>query len=67
MSSTTDRIKGTANQAAGAVKKSVGSALGNRKLEAEGMAQEVKGRTQKTVGEAKQGVKNAARTVKNSI
>lgn len=67
MSSTTDKIKGTANQAAGAVKKGVGRVTGNRKLEAEGTAQEAQGRTQKTIGDAKQGVKNVANAIKRSV
>ena len=67
MSSTTDKIKGLANEAAGNVKQGVGKATGNEKLQAEGKAQEVKGEAQKTVGDAKQGVKNAADTVKKSL
>lgn len=63
MSSTTDKIKGVANEAAGNVKQGVGHATGNEKLQAEGKAQELKGETQKTVGDAKQGVKNAADTL----
>ena len=59
MSSTTDKIKGTANDAAGAVKKGVGEATGSNKLEAEGAAQQAKGKAQKAVGEAKDAVKKA--------
>lgn len=58
MSSTTDKIKGTANDAAGAVKKGVGKATGQKDLEAEGTAQQAKGKAQKTVGKAKDAVKN---------
>ncbi|GJE54440.1 MULTISPECIES: CsbD family protein [Methylobacterium] len=64
MSSTTDKIKGTANQAAGSMKQSVGKITGNTTLQAEGHAQEAKGTTQKTVGNAKQGLKNLADKVK---
>ena len=67
MSSTTDKIKGVANEAAGNVKQGIGKATGDEKLQAEGKAQEVKGEAQKTVGDAKQGVKNAADTVKKSL
>ena len=67
MSSTTDKIKGLANEAAGNVKQGIGKATGDEKLQAEGKAQEVKGEAQKTVGDAKQGVKNAADTVKKSL
>ncbi len=57
MSSTTDKIKGVANEAAGNVKQAVGKAVGNDRLRAEGMAQEVKGEAQQTVGKAKDAVK----------
>ena len=67
MSSTTDKIKGAANEVAGNVKQGVGNLTGNDKLQAEGKAQEVEGKTQRTVGEAKDGVKNAADKIKRSI
>ena len=67
MSSTTDKIKGLANEAVGNVKQSIGGATDNDKMKAEGKAQEVKGETQQTVGDAKQGVKNAADTVKSKL
>ncbi len=67
MSSTTDKIKGLANEAAGNVKQGVGSATGNDKLQAEGKAQELKGEGQKTVGDAKEGIKDAADTVKRKL
>lgn len=57
MSSTTDKIKGLANEAAGNVKQAVGKAVGNDRLRAEGIAQEVKGDAQQTVGKAKEAVK----------
>ncbi|GLS20592.1 UPF0337 protein bsl2407 [Labrys miyagiensis] len=59
MSSTTDKIKGSANDAAGAVKKGLGKATGQKDLEAEGTAQQIKGKAQKIVGEAKDAVKKA--------
>lgn len=67
MSSTGDKMKGLANEAAGNVKQGVGKATGNEKLQAEGKGQELKGKGQKTVGDAKQGVKDAADTVKRKI
>ncbi|MCJ2029573.1 CsbD family protein [Methylobacterium sp. J-043] len=67
MSSTTDKIKGAANEVAGNVKQGVGNLTGNDKLQAEGKAQEVEGKTQRTVGEAKEGVKNAADAVKSKL
>ncbi len=67
MSSTSDKINGLANEAAGNIKQGVGKATGNEKLQAEGKAQELKGEAQKTVGDAKQGVKDAADTVKGKL
>ncbi|KAF2988787.1 CsbD family protein (plasmid) [Methylocystis sp. MJC1] len=57
MGSTTDKIKGAANQAAGAVKQGVGKAVGNPNLEVEGAGQKLKGEVQETVGKAKDAVK----------
>jgi uncharacterized protein YjbJ (UPF0337 family) len=57
MGSTTDKIKGMANQAAGTIKQGVGEAVGNPTLEIEGAAQKLKGQAQETVGEAKDAVK----------
>jgi uncharacterized protein YjbJ (UPF0337 family) len=57
MGSTTDKIKGVANEAAGAVKQSVGEAVGNPNLELEGAAQKLNGEAQETVGQAKDAVK----------
>ncbi|CAO4136558.1 CsbD family protein [Methylorubrum extorquens] len=60
MSSTTDKIKGLANEAAGNVKQGIGNVTGNDKLVAKGKAQELKGEAQKTVGDVKDGAKNLA-------
>jgi uncharacterized protein YjbJ (UPF0337 family) len=60
MSSTTDKIKGLANEAVGNVKQAVGKAVGNRRLEGEGMVQERKGEVQQAVGKAKDAVKKMA-------
>lgn len=57
MSSTTDKIKGLANEAAGNVKQAVGRATGNQRLEAEGAGQELKGEAQQAKGKAKDAVK----------
>lgn len=59
MSSTGDKIKGMANEAAGNVKQSVGKATDNGSLEAEGFVQERKGEAQQAVGKAKDAVKDA--------
>ena len=67
MSSTTDKLKGLANEAVGNVKQGLGNATGNDKLVAEGKAQELKGETQKTVGDVKDGASNLADKVKSKI
>jgi len=60
MGSTTDKIKGYANEAAGKLKQGVGKAVGNDRLRAKGAAQEIKGDAQKSMGKAKGAIKNAA-------
>lgn len=52
-----DRIKGAANQAKGAVKETVGKALGDAKLQADGKADKLKGKVQNAVGGAKDAVR----------
>jgi len=59
MGSTSDKISGLANQAAGKVKEGLGKATGDVKLETEGAAQDLKGKVQKGVGDAKGAVKDA--------
>jgi uncharacterized protein YjbJ (UPF0337 family) len=63
MTSTTDKIKGAANEVAGSVKKGVGEALGNEKLQVEGAAQKLKGEAQSAVGDVKDAAKNAAHKI----
>ena len=65
MTSTTDKIKGAANEAAGSIKKGVGEAVGNPKLEVEGGAQKLKGEAQSAVGGAKDAAKDAAHKIAN--
>jgi uncharacterized protein YjbJ (UPF0337 family) len=59
MSSTTDKVKGTANEAMGKAKQKIGEATGSERLEGEGTIQEVKGKGQKAVGDAKEATKEA--------
>ena len=59
MGSTTDKIKGTANEAMGKAKQGIGEATDNERLEGEGAMQELKGKGQKTVGDAKEAAKDA--------
>ena len=67
MSSTTDKIKGLGNEAAGNVKQQVGKATGNTRLQGEGKAQELKGEAQRAMGNAKAGVGKAADAVKRKV
>jgi uncharacterized protein YjbJ (UPF0337 family) len=59
MGSTTDKIKGAANEAIGKAKQGIGNATGNERLEGEGVIQEVKGKGQQTLGDAKEATKDA--------
>jgi uncharacterized protein YjbJ (UPF0337 family) len=52
-----DRVAGSAEYAKGSVKESVGSVLGDTKLQAEGKLDKAQGRTQNTVG----GIKDTLR------
>jgi uncharacterized protein YjbJ (UPF0337 family) len=59
MGSTTDKIKGTANEVIGKAKQGVGEAVGSDKLQGEGAIQEVKGKGQQALGDAKEATKDA--------
>ena len=52
-----DRVKGSAKQAAGAIKETVGKITGDAKLQADGKAAKTTGQIQNAVG----GVKDALR------
>ena len=52
-----DRIKGSAEQIKGSVKEAAGKALGDKKLETEGMTDKAAGKVQNAVG----GLKDAVR------
>ncbi len=58
-----DRIEGSANQAKGAVKETLGKAIGDNKLQAEGAADKMKGKVQNAVG----GMKDAAKDLRDSF
>jgi uncharacterized protein YjbJ (UPF0337 family) len=60
MGSTTDKLKGYANEAAGKAKQKVGNIVGNDKMQAEGATQQTLGELQKKVREVKGAVKDAA-------
>lgn len=59
MGSTSDKIKGTANEAMGKAKQGIGEATGSDRMKGEGAVQEVKGKGQKTMGDAKDAAKEA--------
>lgn len=59
MSSTSDKIKGLANEAAGNVKQVIGKAIDKPELEIEGKAQERKGEAQQAIGKGKDALKKA--------
>ena len=59
MGSTTDKIKGTANEAMGKAKQGIGEATGSERLKGEGVVQEVKGKGHQAMGDAKDAAKEA--------
>jgi uncharacterized protein YjbJ (UPF0337 family) len=54
-----DRIEGSANQAKGTVKETVGKAIGDEKLKSEGAADRAAGKVQNAVGGIKDAVRQA--------
>ena len=57
MGSTSDKVKGMANEAVGSVKQGIGKATDNDRLRAEGKAQEIKGEAQQALGKTKDAIK----------
>lgn len=56
MGSTTDKIKGTFNEAAGSAKEATGKVIDSPELEGEGVLQKMKGKGQTALGEAKDAI-----------
>ena len=52
-----DRVKGSANQVKGKIKEVAGKALGDSKLQSDGVANQVKGKVQNAVGGLKDALK----------
>jgi uncharacterized protein YjbJ (UPF0337 family) len=52
-----DRVKGSAEQAKGAIKETAGKVTGDSKTEAEGKADKAAGKTQNTLGGIKDAIK----------
>jgi len=67
MSNTTNRVEGTAKQVGGAIKKNVGHALGNEKMEAEGKATELHGKAEKEVAKGAERAKGAVQEVAGAV
>ena len=55
----TNRVEGAAHKATGALKEAAGKLTGNRRLEAEGVAEKAAGTVQNTVGKAQDKVAGA--------
>ena len=56
-----DRVEGSAKQIKGAVKETIGKAVGESKLEADGQADKAEGKVQTTVGGLKDAVCDAVK------
>jgi len=54
-----DQVKGRVEQAKGKVKEVAGKAVGNDRLQSEGLVDQAVGKTQKNYGDAKEKVKDA--------
>jgi len=67
MGSTSDKVKGMANEATGNVKQGVGKMVGSEKMQAEGKVQELKGEGQQAMGKAKDAVKDAADKANDAV
>jgi len=57
----TDRIKGAAQQAKGAVKEAAGKVTGDKKTEAEGQGEKLAGKVQNAAGGAKDAVRDTVK------
>ena len=59
MGSTTDKIRGTANEAMGKAKQGIGEVTGSDRMKGECALQAVKGKGQRAMGDAKDAAKDA--------
>ena len=62
-----DRVRGSADQAMGAIKEAAGRFTGDVKLEAEGKADKRKGKMESAVGGAKDAVRQTARDLEHTL
>lgn len=67
MGSTSDKIKGTANEYMGKAKQGIGEAVGSDQMQGEGAIQEGKGHAQQAVGDAKAAAEKAAGKAKDAL
>ena len=56
-----DRIAGSAHQAKGAIKETIGKATGDTKTQADGAAEKMAGKVQNAVGGVKDAVRDAVK------
>jgi len=56
-----DRIKGAADQAKGAVEVTIGTVIGDTKLQTDGQADQLKGKIESAVGGVKDAVRDAVK------
>ena len=56
-----DRMAGAAKSAGGSIKETAGKAIGNKKMQAEGMAKKAEGKMQNAAGKGKDAIKKAAK------
>jgi uncharacterized protein YjbJ (UPF0337 family) len=60
-----DQVKGRAEDVKGKIKETTGKVVGNDRLRAEGIADQVAGKSQATYGDAKEKVRDAAKDLAN--
>ena len=67
MGSTSDKIKGVADEAMGAIKQGVGKVVGSDKMRVEGKVQEIKGEAEVALGRTKDAIKKGADAAAEAI
>ena len=58
-----NRVTGALNQAKGTIKENIGAAIGDKKMEGEGMAEKAGGKVENAVGGAKDAVRDTAKKI----
>lgn len=62
-----DQVKGRIENATGKLKEAAGKAVGNEKLQSEGLADQASGKVQSKLGDARQDVKDAVQKIADKI